>query len=88
MSRLFSGLAAGVLHDFDVSHPSLRGLPKDLGLDKPLLVCGAEVGVAGGVGMPQLRMGHLDWRCWARVWMQPRAGVGSGGDSVLGLVIL
>lgn len=63
MSRLFSGLAAGVLHDFDVSHPSLRGLPKDLGLDKPLLVCGAEVGVADGVGMPQLRMGHLDWRC-------------------------
>jgi hypothetical protein len=38
---MFSGAVAGVLHDFDVSHPSARGVPKDLGLDKLWLMMGA-----------------------------------------------
>ena len=41
MAHLFSGMVAGVLHDFDVSHPSARWVPKDLGLDKLWLTMGA-----------------------------------------------
>ena len=41
VAHLFSGLVAGVLHDFDLSHPSARRVPKDLGLHKLGLNMGA-----------------------------------------------